>query len=224
MIIFGTRGITTSPQRGTFCCPSCGPDSEFRQRRIRRFFTLYFIPLIPLDKLGEYIECQSCRGTYDLQVLEFDPQQAAIEMEATYHTGMRKVMIAMLLADGEVDASEIGTIQQIYRELSGRDLSTDQIHSEIGELQQAGTQIEAIVGGLAGMLNDVGKEKVVEAAYLVAASDGEFHESEQVLLFKMGEALGLSKSHFSGIMSTLMAGGHITDSAGPGEPPSLPPQ
>ena len=53
-----------------FFCPQCGPGSTFKWRRIRRFFTLYFIPLIPLDKLGEYIECQGCNGTYDIQVLE----------------------------------------------------------------------------------------------------------------------------------------------------------
>jgi tellurite resistance protein len=222
MIIFGTRGVTTNPQKGEFHCPSCGPAAQFRWRRVRRFFTLYFIPVIPLDLLGEYVECEQCRGTYDVQVLEFDPQEAALDLEASYQTGMRQVMIAMLLADGVIDDSEVAAIQKIYRELSGQDLPEAQLRGEIAEIEQQGASIDPIVGHFAGMLNNHGKEKVIEAAYLVAMSDGEFHETEQVLLYKTGEGLGLSKSHFSGLMNTLMAGEKIAETPGQGLPP-LPP-
>ena len=51
MIIFGTRGITYRMAAGRFACPSCGPGTGFTHRRVRRFFTLYFIPVIPLDQL-----------------------------------------------------------------------------------------------------------------------------------------------------------------------------
>lgn len=64
MIIFGTRGITTTPEKGDFHCPSCDATQKYGLKRVRRFFTLYFIPLIPLNKLGEYVECVTCKDTY----------------------------------------------------------------------------------------------------------------------------------------------------------------
>ena len=53
MIIFGTRGVTFTPEKGEFFCPGCCAERSFARKSVRRFFTLYFIPLVPLDKLGE---------------------------------------------------------------------------------------------------------------------------------------------------------------------------
>lgn len=69
-IIFGTRGVTYTKARGSFQCPQCRTLAPYRHRRIRRFFTLYFIPVIPLDLLGEYVECDQCRGTYKMEILQ----------------------------------------------------------------------------------------------------------------------------------------------------------
>ena len=69
MIIFGTQGVTYSKGKGRFSCPSCCCTRPYDHKRVRRFFTLYFIPVIPLDQLEEYVECESCRDTFQLSVL-----------------------------------------------------------------------------------------------------------------------------------------------------------
>jgi DNA-directed RNA polymerase subunit RPC12/RpoP len=69
LIIFGSRSVTGSKGTGTFDCPRCGGDTPYDHKRVRRFFTLYFIPLIPMGTLGEYIECERCGGTYKPEVL-----------------------------------------------------------------------------------------------------------------------------------------------------------
>ena len=89
-------------------------------------------------------------------------------------------------------------------------------------MQGAGESVDNIVSNMSGMLNTHGKERVVEAAYLVAMSDGAFHETGRALLSEIGNKLGLSKTHFAGLMSALMAGERITgpDGASPSPPPS----
>jgi tellurite resistance protein len=230
VIIFGTRGVTTTPESGQFFCPTCGSGATFRWRRVRRFFTLYFIPVIPLDRLGEYIECQGCRGTFQIGVLEFDPAKAAGEVEAQYQTGVRRVMIAMLLADGVIEDSEVAAIRSIFHELTGRDLGEAVVRQEIAEIQGSGAEVKQVLAGLAGMLNDHGKEKVIEAAYLVASADGEFHESEQALIVQVADVLGVSKAHLKGLLTTLASGERIAANAPPhplpgkgASPPPLPP-
>ena len=73
MIIFGTRGVTMNSKSGTFHCPECNAQRSFQHKKVRRFFTLYFIPLIPLDLLGEFVECEGCKNTFKPGVLDYDP-------------------------------------------------------------------------------------------------------------------------------------------------------
>jgi hypothetical protein len=69
-IIWGTKGITTSKGSGRFGCPACGGERGYIHKQVRRFFTLYFIPLIPLQIVGTYVECQGCGGTFNDTVLD----------------------------------------------------------------------------------------------------------------------------------------------------------
>ncbi|MDG2440763.1 MAG: TerB family tellurite resistance protein [Crocinitomicaceae bacterium] len=69
-IIFGTRGVRSNVQEGQFYCPQCDGQTRFKQKKVTQFFTLYFIPLIPLGNKGTYVECQSCRNTFIDRILE----------------------------------------------------------------------------------------------------------------------------------------------------------
>jgi hypothetical protein len=74
IILFGTRGVTLTKQSGTFQCPNCGPQAPYSQKNIRRFFTLFFVPVIPLNKVASYVECHRCKGQFDLSVLPWNPR------------------------------------------------------------------------------------------------------------------------------------------------------
>jgi len=78
MIIWGWRTLTSTVFRGTFFCPDCAQQRPYSRRRMRRFFTLYFIPLFPTKTLGEYIECDACTSTYKETVLEYQPSREAV--------------------------------------------------------------------------------------------------------------------------------------------------
>ncbi|MEL6149655.1 MAG: zinc ribbon domain-containing protein [Chloroflexota bacterium] len=74
LIIFGARPRTTTTGKGEFYCPNCSGD-EGQQRRYelkksRNFFTLYFVPLVPLGAGEEYVECQYCGMVFKLDVLD----------------------------------------------------------------------------------------------------------------------------------------------------------
>lgn len=200
MILFGTRGITTTPEKGTFYCPQCASTQPYNFKRVRRFFTLYFIPLIPLDRLGEYIECPTCQGTFDKTILDYDPASEALKIEAFFFLAVKQVMIGMLLADGEIDDEEVKMLQAHYREITGTELPEDEIREEIAVIHAGGSSAIEMVQGVAPQLNDSGKETVIRAAYAIAAADGTIDPSEQALLAQVGTALGLSTAHMAGIL------------------------
>lgn len=203
MIIFGTRGITTTPDAGQFCCPRCGPDHSYQKKKVRRFFTLYFIPVIPLNELGQYVECQQCRGTYDVAVLDYDPRAGVVALQARFEVVIKQVMILMTLADGVVDDTEISTMAAIYGRLSGHGIAENDLRREVESARLNPRPVAEYLEESASALNNEGKEMVIKAMFFVAAADGEIEDSEFGLLARAAEAMEMSKAHFRGILAEL---------------------
>ena len=203
MIIFGTRGITTSPEKGIFHCPGCNSKQDFRHRSVRRFFHLYFIPLIPLNKLGEYVECRTCKSTYAPAVKSYDPEAIAKQLEAEYEIAIKAVMVHILLADGVIDDAEVDSVTEIYEKLTGVRLGIRAVHDEIARVKSSGEQLSSYLRNLQGRLNDSGKENVLKSALMVALADGEFHEDERAMLVEIGADLGMTKAHVQGVIASV---------------------
>jgi hypothetical protein len=69
MIIFGTRVRHTTLSAGQFYCPQCSARRSYELRRAKNYFALYFIPLIPMKTLGEYVTCLTCGTNFKSEVL-----------------------------------------------------------------------------------------------------------------------------------------------------------
>ncbi|MBX3185875.1 MAG: TerB family tellurite resistance protein [Labilithrix sp.] len=205
LIIFGTRGVTTTAGSGEFHCPDCGAKRPFEHKRVRRFFTLYFIPLIPLDTIGEYVECLHCRSTYKPAVLELLPGPDEKQIEAEFHAAVRRVMVLMMLADGRIDDEEIETIRTIYGKIASTTITKEDIEREVAASQADGRGLRPYLSSVVGSLNDAGKEIVVKAAFFVAAADGDVSAEETNLLAELAAALEMSPAHFKGVIDQLAA-------------------
>ena len=78
LIIFGRRTTTKVVHQGDFTCPRCGPAKTYSHKQVRRWFTLYFIPVIPLGIVGEFVECQACAGTFGVEALQLALPNAVV--------------------------------------------------------------------------------------------------------------------------------------------------
>ena len=70
LIMFGARGVITSPARGLFECPSCRVSRVYTLKRVRRFFVFFFIPIVPLRGEKAFVQCRFCRRAFKPSVLE----------------------------------------------------------------------------------------------------------------------------------------------------------
>lgn len=87
MIIFGTRAKYKTVGEGDFFCPHCQKERHYERKQVKNYFSLYFIPLIPIGgEDGEFIECQRCKRTYSPEVLEFKPTQPQSGVARTLNT------------------------------------------------------------------------------------------------------------------------------------------
>ena len=68
-IIFGTKTRFKTLSSGEFFCPHWRAKRAYELRQARNWFTLYLIPLIPLNSMGEMITCQTCGTNFQKEVL-----------------------------------------------------------------------------------------------------------------------------------------------------------
>lgn len=203
MIIFGTTGLTFTKEKGHFCCPRCGDGMDYRHKNVRCFFTLYFIPLIPMHQLGEYIECQSCQGTYHLDILDYNPGLQTSQAEAIFMVAAKQLMIAMLLADGVIDDAEVKELQATFQDLAGVQVTEQDLREEIAVIQAEGSGALELVTEFAPNLNDKGKEILLTAAFQIAVADGRIDPAEKELLEQIADRLEISKWALKGMFSEM---------------------
>jgi hypothetical protein len=70
MLIWGIRQRQKVLDKGTFFCPKCNQNRAYKRKRAGKYFSLYFIPLLKVKNLGEYVECQVCHSAYDPGILD----------------------------------------------------------------------------------------------------------------------------------------------------------
>ena len=75
MTIWGSEGKQELISEGKFFCPKCNNVRHYKQKRVSRYFTLYFIPLFKTKSPGEFVECQVCKNGFEPKILEPGSQQ-----------------------------------------------------------------------------------------------------------------------------------------------------
>lgn len=204
-IIFGTRGITYNSGKGTFFCPSCNEFRDYEQKRCRRVFTLYFIPIIPLDILQEYVECKICKCTYKLEALQYDPAAKKQKFKAEFHKAILKVMVTMMLADEKIEESEKQLISRVYINLAGHPLDEIDLIQEMYQVKNSKLSMQELLKSMTPSLNDYGKEMVIKAAFLTASADGKIDSEEKRLMTELASALEMSPSHLNAVIQEMVS-------------------
>ena len=73
LILFGTKDRRKVVANGQFVCLKCGVEKDYEVISLREWFTLFFIPILPTannEGRENFVECGTCKSTYDTDVLE----------------------------------------------------------------------------------------------------------------------------------------------------------
>ena len=200
-IIWGWRGREKELSRGNFFCPECNDYRGYRLVMVNRWFTLYWIPLFKTKELGQYIECESCKSTFNERVLSFDPKTATEKFEAAVSIATKRVMFKLALADGEIDDAEIQQITRAFANITHREIDPADIAAELEAARDDPRTVTDYVREISSELNDTGKELVLRSAIAVAKSDGSVDERELSELHQLAGALDFPKSYANGIFA-----------------------
>jgi uncharacterized tellurite resistance protein B-like protein len=211
-ILFGWRGVTTTPARGSFFCPRCRKSQPYVHKRVRRFFTLFFIPVIPLEMLGEFVECLHCHGTFEMRVIGTSFQQSMIQeaeqtalFQAKLKVAVAHLMFMTALSDGQMDEQEEAAIGQVYIDWYGVRPTPEELRATLDEYRRTNPPVLAELEEIAGSLSDNGRAQVVKAAFSVATARGNPLSAEQKEIIEKASA-ALSAGQLKKMTESLLQG------------------
>jgi hypothetical protein len=204
LLIWGWRTVFRVVGSGVFSCPSCGADRNYERRRAQRFFTLFFIPLIPLKVIGEFVRCTHCKNDFRDSVLA---RPTAAQFTDLLQNTVRGVMVNVLRRGGAghpgaraVAVQEIVSAGAVgYTEA---DLAQD--------MQVVPEDLTQLLAGLAGQLPEAGREALVLGAVRTAVADGPVDAGERAVIDGVGAALGMTQAHVAGVVASVAPGSPAT--------------
>ena len=200
MIIWGSRGVTSVLETNQFNCPRCSQKRSCKLKQVRNYFTLYFIPLIPMTVAGRYVECDSCGGTFAEEIMQHDPEK---ERQETF-TQLTRVMVLAALADGHVNEAEREAIKNQYMEFAGLPIPSETLENEIQMAQQASNiSLNDYVRRIEGELSPHGRALVVKLAFVTMASTGGLQPGHSEQLAKLGDTLRIPPDQFRELITRL---------------------
>jgi uncharacterized tellurite resistance protein B-like protein len=201
-LIFGTEPNPIRVARGIFNCPQCLEKREYERTDVQRRLSLLTVR-IPFGRYGEYVECESCLGTFRPEALAYDAGQETPRVMTEYQHAMLRILALMVAADGTIAEPEIAMVQQIFESVSGIELTRDEVLAEVKTVGREPTTAARYLARVVGYLNEYGKEQILRAAALVSRSDGRLHEDEATLVRRFAGVLRVPPQRAEAILAAL---------------------
>lgn len=193
LFIWGFRARFKTIREGLFHCPVCKSDQAFRERSARRWFTFFFIPIIPLKELGTVIECQNCEKQFDEEVLGI-PTTA--NLSASLSVAVRA--IAVDLVGTNADPVVRRNVTDAVNSFVSHDYTVDDLEADFPQYQ--GRNIDEFLAPLASSISEQGKEQLVSVGITLArVTNGD----ERAIANRVGGVLGMTPAHVAGIVSLI---------------------
>jgi hypothetical protein len=195
LIIFGLRVFYRTIAQGTFHCRRCGGDRQYRRRSGRRWFTLFFIPVIPLNSVGEHVQCTTCRARYVTDVLS---QPTTAQMQEALPAGMRAAVSAMLRSG---DPASPASRQRAIEAVVGAGMRGYDESVLNADLTQPSESIRPALNRVGAQLTVQAREWYLAEVIRIGLADGPLTEGERQAALAIGIDLGMTQAQVVGVIA-----------------------
>jgi hypothetical protein len=194
-IIWGLRVIYRTISQGVFFCRKCGGDRDYRHRAGRRFVTVFFIPLIPLNKTGEHVQCARCKTRYVTEVLRLP---TAAKMQRALPAGMRALVTVMLRAGDPANPAARRRAIEAVTGAGAQGYDDAALDADLGSGADEGRRA---ITALCGQLQVHAKEWYLAEVIRIAMADGPLTGAERAAAEHLASNLGLTQAQTIGVIT-----------------------
>lgn len=195
IIVWGFRVVWSTIATGVFHCRKCGGDRQYRHRTGRRFFTLFWIPIIPLNKVGEHVRCETCKTRYVTEVLNA-PTVATMQLTVT--NGVRAMVVVMLQAG---DVNSVAARAKAIQVVTGAGVQGYHEGALAQDLSQSGAEWRPAIVAFGGQLEPAAKEWHLAELVRLAMADGPLTETERTTVMGIAGDLGMTPAQALGVIT-----------------------
>jgi hypothetical protein len=198
LIIFGLRVFYRTIGQGMFHCQRCGGDREYRHRAGRRWFTLFFIPVIPLGQAGEHVRCTVCGTRYRMEVLSLP---TAAQMQVALPAGMRAAALIMLRTGGGSSAPARRRAIDAIKGAGLADYDDAALDADLSASVRPGHNLAGPVNRLTMQLAVPAREWFLAEAVRIGLADGALSDDERNAAREIAAQLGMTPAQARGVIS-----------------------
>ncbi len=195
LIVFGLRIIFHTVGQGVFHCPRCGGDRQYRLRAGRRFFAVFFVPLIPLNTVSEHVQCMACHARFHTDVLRLP---TAEQMAAALPEGMRTAVVTMLQAGGPTSQAARQQAIEAVRGAGGSGYGPGNLDADVARPVRLDSGALAQVGA---QLTPEAREWFFAQVVRIAVADGPLSAGERQAAQAIGQRLGMTPAQTLGVVT-----------------------
>ncbi len=139
----------------------------------------------------------------DKAELELAYLTAKNRWEEKFHSYLLQSMILISASDGMIDESELEVVSNIYKQVTGDEISAEELKSKAVGLTK--TELLRNLRRFCDDLTDEAKDLYIRAGVAVAAADGEFKRSEVHFLTEMAKTMEVNPERFEVLLNDIKA-------------------
>lgn len=200
--VWGWRAVAQVVGLGVFFCPQCQHDQPYRLVSPRQWFTIFFIPAIPMRRLDRYVACDGCRGSFVEQALA-TPTSGQLEHQLGLAT---RAAVAHLVVESGHDVAVSDAAVRLLAGAPGvHGYDAESLRSDAAAFTDAQVALH-YVSGVAPHLSLAGKEDFVRRLLALAPSSATGTRLASATEAVAG-AVDLSPAHLAGVRAQLTTDG-----------------
>lgn len=200
LLIWGWRSLVKVLGIGEFHCPRCGVDRAYSLVRPRRWFTLFFIPVVPLSWGEPYVECQACKAAYRESVLSTPTSR-----QFSYMLGLaaRALHVTVIATGFSHDEAAIERAALATRPYAGSGYNEANVVADMEGFR--GHALAEYLSPFGQHATDAAKESLLHDAAALAYAEGACPPETREMLTGAGLSMGLSAAHTAGVIDSASA-------------------
>lgn len=210
ILIFGTRGRIVNAsnyEKLSSACPECQSDLELKA--MQKWFTLFFIPVFPIDTLDTFYQCTNCKSSYKKEartaLLDHSGNNAEAIEEAKklFAKSIIACMTYMAKIDGEIAKSEESLIDEVMSKFSEFKKELSDIKNDISNSNDAEEKVQELLRESKQKLSSDAILTLLGQSAKVLAADGKIEKEEEKLMKEYLLICGLPKSFYEIILEKM---------------------
>jgi len=176
-LLLGEKVRSRSNPVGSHTCAVCKSEQAFSDQGETLWFSVFGLSLFPLEERAHYWRCENCLTAYKPRELD---QPSSVPL-------VKDVVIYLLLG---YDQQEQRTLaDEICTKVTGFDFPDSEVRDLTREIASGRLNLAELVRRHASSLNAIGKQQVVEAAFLTTYVCCDIQYEDRLRINQIGSAL-----------------------------------